>query len=462
MISLPPRASRRRHRVRPPPAACGFGLLAAALAGASGTAGASGFYLTEQSVSSVGRATAGQAAVAGDASTVVSNPAGMTELGGAQVLAGVNVLLPKTSFRNRGSSATTPGTGGGALAYAGSSGGNPFGPEAVPNAYAALPLPLPGSDALWLGIGIASPFGLSLDYGSDWFGRYDSIESSLSTVDVALAVAYRIFHGVSIGGGLNVQSIDIRLTSAVPDTLAFAGPAPATDGRSVLKGDDVSLGFNAGVLFRPTPGTRIGIHYRSAITHTLKGRVSTSGLGGDLAGANGSADATADIRLPDIVSAGISQAVGSRLTLLGEVQWFNWSRFGEVRVRLKGDDGDGELILPQDYSDAWAFAVGGEYRASEHLDLRAGFRYETTPTSDRFRSTGVPEGNNYSAGIGLSYELIDGIAVDLAAFHTRAEPGNVSLSRTFFAGTPAEGTVAVKGRARTQATAAGLAIRYRF
>lgn len=442
--------------------ACGLGFLAAALAGAGGTAGASGFYLTEQSVSSVGRATAGQAAVAGDASTVASNPAGMTELGRAQVLAGVNVLLPKTSFRNRGSSAATPGTGGGSLAYPGSTGGNPFGPEALPNAYAALPLPLPGSDALWLGIGIASPFGLSLDYGSDWFGRYDSIESSLSTVDVALALAYRVFDGVSIGGGLNVQSIDIRLTSAVPDTLAFGGPTPATDGRSVLEGDDLSLGFNAGVLFKPARGTRIGIHYRSAITHTLKGRVSTSGLGGGLAGANGSADATADIRLPDIVSAGIAQAVGSRLTLLGEVQWFNWSRFGEVRVRLQGEDGDGELVLPQDYADAWAFALGGEYRASERLDLRAGFRYETTPTSDRFRSTGVPEGNNYSVGIGLSYEVIDGMAVDLAAFHTRAEPGNVSLSRTFFAGTPAEGTVAVKGRARTQATAAGLAIRYRF
>ena len=428
---------------------------------AAAEAQAPGFYLTEQSVAGVGRATAGQAAIAADASTVVGNPAGMTELGAAQVMAGVNVLLPKTSFRNRGSGAATPGTGGAPLAYGGSSGGNPFGAEALPNAYAAMPLPLPGSD-LWLGIGVASPFGLSLDYGSDWFGRYDSIESSLSTVDVAIVAAYRVFEWLSVGGGLNVQSIDVRLTSAVPDTLAIGGPSVASDGRNVLKGDDVSLGFNAGILVEPIPGTRIGIHYRSAITHTLKGRASTSGLGGDLAAANASADAKADIRLPDIVSAGVAQAAGERLTLLGEVQWFNWSRFGEVRVRPQGGGGVGELVLPQDYSDAWAIAVGGEYRVSGDLGLRAGVRYETTPTSDRFRSTGVPEGNNYSAGIGLSYRLLEGVAIDLAAFHTRAEPGNVSLSRTFFAGTPAAGTVATKGRARMHATAGGLAVTYRF
>lgn len=453
------RPAKSRARDRHPQCACSYGLIiVATLALAGRTACASGFYLTQQTVSSVGRATAGQAAIASDAGTVVSNPAGMTELDGAQIVAGANVLLPKTSFRNRGSSAATPGTGGGELRYPGTSGGNPFGIEALPSAYAALPLP--GSD-VWLGIGVTSPFGLGQDYGSDWFGRYDSIESSLYTVDVSLAVAYRVFDDLSVGAGLNVQSIDVRLMNAVPDTLAVGGPTVASDGRSVLRGDDVSLGFNAGVLFKPLPGTRIGIHYRSAITHTLKGRASISGLGDDLAAAEGSVNAKAEIHLPDIVSLGVAQAVGSRLTLLGEVQWFNWSRFGEVRVRPEGADAD-EIVLPQDYTDSWAFAIGGEYRWSDDLDLRAGVRYERTPTSDRYRSTTVPEGNNVSAGLGLSYELLEAVTIDLAAFHTRAEAGNVSLSRTFFAGTPAEGTVTVKGRARTHATTAGLGIRYRF
>lgn len=30
---------------------------------------------------------------------------------------------------------------------------------------------------LWLGLAITTPFGLKLDYASDWFGRYDSIDN---------------------------------------------------------------------------------------------------------------------------------------------------------------------------------------------------------------------------------------------------------------------------------------------
>ncbi|MBL8659029.1 MAG: outer membrane protein transport protein [Rhodospirillales bacterium] len=423
-------------------------------------AAASGFYVTQQSARSVGRAAAGQAAGADDAATVSANPAGMTELDGAQVMAGASVLSAKTSFRDRGSTATTPGTGGVALAYAGGNGGNPFRPEVVPNVYAAVPL---SGTPLWLGIGVTSPSGLSLDYGADWFGRYDSIDSSLTTIDVSPAIALRVNNIVSLGAGLDVQSVDIRLTSAVPNTLAPGGPSAATDGRSRLRGDDLSVGFNAGILIRPWPTTRIGVHYRSGIDHTLKGRARLSGLAGPLAAANMSADAKAKLRLPDIVTAGVAQEVGAHLTLLADFQWFNWSRLNEVRVRTA--DGADDIVIPEDYHDSYALSVGGEYRWNRHLSLRAGFRFETTPTSDRYRSAGVPEGNNYSLGLGCSYRPFADVAdavIDLAIFHTRAERADIDISRTFFAGTPAAGRVDIRGQAETHATTLSLGLRYRF
>jgi long-chain fatty acid transport protein len=433
-----------------------FGVLIVACIYASG-AMASGFYLSQQSARSIGRGFAGEVASADDAATVAANPAGMTELGSAQMMAGVSILIPETSFRNRGSSATTPGTSSAATPYGGGNGGNPFAPAAVGNAYAALPV---ANGSVWLGIGVTSPFGLSLDYGSDWFGRYDSIESSLTTIDVAPAVAYRLSKGLSVGIGLNVQSMDVRLTSAVPDTLAPGGPSAATDGRSVLNGDDLSLGFNVGVLFKAWPTARIGIHYRSGIDHTLKGRARISGLGGPLATANSAANAKATLHLPDILSAGLAQRLGDDLMLLAEFQWFNWSRFNEVRVRL--DDGSDTVVLPQDYSDSYAVSVGGEFRWADDFTLRGGFRFETTPTSDQFRTTGVPEATNYSLGLGCSYWPEPDLAVDIAVFHTRAEGANVALSRTFFAGTSAEGSVDVKGRAKTQSTTFAFGLRYRF
>lgn len=422
-----------------------------------GPAAASGFYLSQQSARSVGRAFAGQAAGADDAATVVANPAGMTNLGSAQAMAGTAVIFPETKFRNKGSTAATPGTLGASVAYGGDNGGNPFDPAIVPDLYAAVPL---FDTSLWFGVGLTSPFGLSLDYGSGWFGRYDSVESSLTTLELAPAIAYRLSDGISIGAGLNVQTVDVRLTNAIPDTLAPGAPSVATDGRNRLQGDDVSVGFNVGLLVSPWPSTRIGAHYRSAINHDLDGDVRVSGLGGALAAANGRFDADAKLRLPDIVCVGVAQGIGERATVFADVQWFNWSRFNEVRVKLANASQD--AVLPQDYSDSYAVSVGGEYAWRDDLTVRGGFRFETTPTSDRYRSTGVPEGRNYSVGAGVSYRPLRDLDIDVSLFHTRWERANVSLTREFFAGTPAAASVDVKGRAETSSTTAALGVRYRF
>ena len=38
------------------------------------------------------------------------------------------------------------------------------------------------------------------------------------------------------------------------------------------------------------------------------------------------------LKLPDIVSLGIRQAVGPQWTLLGTVEWSNWSRIGTTTI----------------------------------------------------------------------------------------------------------------------------------
>ena len=68
--------------------------LIAALAVASAPAQAAFFQIAEQSASGMGNAFAGGAAVAEDASTVWYNPAGMTRLARAQVVAGGSYIHP--------------------------------------------------------------------------------------------------------------------------------------------------------------------------------------------------------------------------------------------------------------------------------------------------------------------------------------------------------------------------------
>ena len=143
-------------------------LLAAAF---SGAASAAAFQLWEQNASGIATSYAGSAAVADNASTIFFNPAGMTQMPGIQLSAGVTGVGPSFKFSNDGSSGLL-GTGG--------DGGNAGSWSAVPNAYLSWQV----APDWFIGLGISSPFGLKTEYDSNnWIGAYQAIKSEITTVN---------------------------------------------------------------------------------------------------------------------------------------------------------------------------------------------------------------------------------------------------------------------------------------
>ncbi len=405
----------------------------------------------------LGRAFAGGAAIAAEASTVFTNPAGMTRLTGSEAAYGFTLFLTDIGFEDRGTTASTPAPPAGPTRLGGGDGGTPFEPAVVPTAFIAAPI-LDGD--LWIGLGLTSPFGLALRYKSDWFGRYDTIKSRLVVADIAPSVAWRVADWLSVGGGIDVQYANATLSNAIPDTLQPGGPTVATDGLSELEGDDWSVGYNVGVLLEPLPGTRLGVHYRAPISHDLKGKSRISGLTGALAAANGSFAGTAGLDLPGFLTVGIAHELTPHLTLLGEAQWFDWSRFEDIRIRF--DDGMPDVVIAQDYADSYAVSIGFEYAFAEAWTARAGVRYDATPTVDRFRSASVPDADSFAVGFGLSYRLLDALVVDVAYYHARWQAIEIDLDRGFFAGTAAAGVVNTRAEAESRSHILGLNLRYRF
>ena len=160
----------------------------------------------------MGRAFAGKSAMSEDASTIFFNPAGMTRLQGPEATAGVHLLLPRADMENRGSTSTDRRHRPVTQPIGGGDGGNPYDPTPVPNAYFAYPLM---NRDLWVGLGVSAPFGLANKYNADWFGRYNSIETELLTLNIAPSVAYKVLDWVSIGGGIDIQYADAKLTNAI-------------------------------------------------------------------------------------------------------------------------------------------------------------------------------------------------------------------------------------------------------
>lgn len=422
-------------------------------------AGASGFYIQEQSVSGLGTAFAGAVADTQDASTIFYNPAGMTALDRAQFVAGTNIISPNFEFKNNGSSvSTTVGTGGGTVALSGGTGGDPFPTALVPNIYLAAPLS--ANKRLWAGIGISAPFGLANEYNDDFVGRYDSTENVLKIIDVAPSLAYAVTPWLSLGFGLDVQYADAKLETAVPSPITAGGPVPGTDGMTDLSGKDTTMGFNTGAIIAAGDNTRIGLHYRQGVSHTLQGRLITR-VPSDVPGVGGTVsrvDGGAELDLPNMVSTGISHKMNDKLTLLGSVNWTEWSNFDDIPVQLaNGTFSQSE----QNYKNTWSFAAGARYQATPDLELKAGLQFDATPSVDGFRSTRVPDGDRTWVSGGAAYKLSNSWVLDLAATYVDVSEEDINLTHTVAIGANST-TSTLQGSTEGSVGIFSAALRYNF
>lgn len=419
----------------------------------SGEAGAGGFFLPQQSVQGVGRAFIGGVAIAEDASTIFTNPAGMTNLPEAEVAIGISGLYLNLDVKDRGSTGTAPLIPV-TVPLTQQDGLDVISPAVVPNFYAAHPFL---DRRLWLGLGVSSPFGISVDYPNEWFGRYDSVGARLRTIDIAPSAAWRIDEEFSIGAGIDIQYADADLDIAVPNVIPDAAIFdPSTDGLSELDGDNWAVGFNIGVLFHPSPTTRIGLHYRSFINHDIDGTTKISNLRGPFAALNGTFGATTDLTFPDIVSFGFVHDILPELRIMGEAQWFAWSRFDELRIEL--DNGTSELRT-FGYKNVWAAGVALEYRVDENWSVRSGFRYDETPTTNEFRDTIVPDSDNYWLAFGASYRNPIGFAVDLSYAHTFFDDAKIDVTRSSLGGAAVS---RVRARSENSGNTFSINARWRF
>lgn len=344
----------------------------------AGGASAAAFQLWEQNASGLGNAYAGSAAVADNASTIFFNPAGMTQLPGLHLSAGVAGVGPSYKFQNSGST----GTGG--------NGGDAGGWAAVPNAYFSAQL----APNWFVGFGISAPFGLATEYDdSNWIGRYQSLKSEVKTVNYNPSLGYRVNDKVSLGLGINYQTIDAELTSALPDARGY----------SRLKGDDAAWGWNAGALFTLSPAMRVGVSYRSTMDYTLEGNAST---------ALSSTPIRADVKLPDTFILSVWQQVSDRWEAMGDLSYTRWNSLKSLNVYSRNS---GALVSTENfnYDNAWRFAWGAAYKATDALKVKFGIAYDRTPVSDSDRSARVPDndrvwfslGGQWNAGAAGKFDL---------------------------------------------------------
>jgi long-chain fatty acid transport protein len=362
--------------------------VASALLVMSGAASASGFALIEQSASGMGNAFAGGSASAEDASTVFFNPAGMSRLSGNQAVVAVHAITPSAKYT---SSAGVP------------SGGDAGGTSIVPNAYLTMDIK-PGLKA---GLGLNAPFGLQTEYPAGWAGQNQALKSRLDTINLNPSISYQMNEALSIGAGLDYQHISGELSN-------YGGPVLGT---SVVKGTDNAWGYNLGALYNVDAKTRLGVAYRSAVSYTLHGTVTTS-----LPFANGPVSLA--IKLPDTLSFSVVHQMSDTYEVMADVTWTGWSSFKQVNVVNSSGATVSNTI--ENWKDTMRYSVGATHQYNEQWKARAGLAYDQSPVPDANRTARIPDNNRTWLALGGQYKPNQGSAVDFGYAHLFVKDSSIN------------------------------------
>ena len=352
------------------------------------SAWAGGLYLYEVGGAEVGLAAAGYAARAQDATTVFTNPAGMTLLTRPELHVGLQGMYVKLPFDPDGQTTTTGKDGD-------SDGWIPAG-----STFYVQPV----GDNLRLGFGVAGYFGLALDYGDDWVGRYFVKEDKLQGISLLPTVAYRVNEWLSLGAGLTAMYGMMEVKTAVNNSGALV---ERPDGELKLKDEDWGFGGNFGVLIELTKGTRFGVTYLTQTKLDFKDSPRFSGITNPLlqpvADRLSAANLDLGVKVPQAVMASFYHELPPRVALMGNVGWQDWSRFGKVDVSVSSENVNQDVTTDLDYKDTWHVALGAQFRANPKWLLDCGVAYDSSMLDDGDRGPALPAGESWRFGLGALY-----------------------------------------------------------
>lgn len=335
---------------------------------------AGGLYIQEFATPSMGTADAGSQAWADNASTAWHNPGGMTRLESSQVGVGMGVVRGKVQFDADDNTPT---------------GGNDGGDAGSTAPLASLGGVHRINDDWAVGLYAGGITGAQLDYRGGWAGRFQAEDVELTLAGVTPTIAYEVTDWLSIGGGPLVLYGTLDYELAVP-------PPNGTGQVDIEDADDTDVVALVGALVDLSDRTRLGVVYQSEAELDLEGNTSVQPVGAAF-------NATLQLVFPQTAKVSIYHDVNEQFALLGSVRWEDWSAFKDIPVSTE----QGSNAIPRNWRDTYGLSFGLHYKPTDDLLLQAGFGYDTSPVSDRDRSTDMPIDRQIRYAAGLQYSLSD-------------------------------------------------------
>ena len=455
-------------------------VLATAMLFAAGGASAAAFQLSEVSTSGLGRAYAGEAAIADNASVVATNPALMSlfktnqfSVGGVYVDSKINMNGDVNVTSPLAMSQLNPK---GLLASNSASHRSIVPGSLVPNMYFVAPI----NDKFALGGGMNVNFGLKSEYDNKYNGGVFGGTTDLTALNLNLSGSYRVTEGFSAGLGLNAiyaQAKIERRAGIISDAVSRVGtaidkglinipneyaPTVKVLRHSITSKDkiltqlqdkaDWAFAWNAGVMYQFNENHRIGLSYHSKVDIDFTDHTATS-LQAHRIGQEGGLK----LNLPDYLEFSGFHQLTEKFAMHYSYKYSHWSRLKNLYASYHSD-GKEAFHKKMYYRNSSRIALGGTYNVDDKLTLRAGIAYDQAAATEH-ASAAIPDTDRTWYSVGATYKFTPNLSVDLGYAYLKGKKVHFKEEQVI-----RNGAVVVTGNYTSKASANlyGLNLNYSF
>jgi len=331
-----------------------------------------------------------------DASTIVTNPAGLSDLD-RRLDVSVTWFDPTVDYTATGVASGTKqeSTRGGSL---------------IPTVGLVLPL----GNNLSAGIGAFGTAGMGVTYGPDLFGS--PLETSYMQLRVAPALAWKSDQ-FSVGVALNLAWAQMSF-----DAVSAMGMVPHDTTSSF------GYGATIGVKFAPTKTVALGLSYETKTSfQDFEWKIPSHQIvidptpPGTFATVPGGTDSL-KFDQPAVLAGGVAWQASPELALAFDVEWIQWSATnGENQPKWTNDTNlTGAMPFNLDWSDQLVFKVGAQYAVTPDWNVRAGYNYGKQPLNAErgFENIAFPAIAEHHVSLGLGWNASKAVAVNLAGTYS--------------------------------------------
>ncbi|MDO4626072.1 MAG: outer membrane protein transport protein [Pasteurellaceae bacterium] len=455
-------------------------LLSSALLLTTAGVNAAAFQLAEISTSGLGRAYAGEAAIADNASVVATNPAGMSLFQRPEISVGAIYVDPHIDVE--GTTQAWSNTSG--LTSVDASHKNIASNSIVPNLYAIYPI----NEKFSVGGGMNVNYGLSTEYNKGYSAGFLAGNTELKAFNFNLSGAYRITEHLSAGLGFNAVYADAkierfagtlpgpamyaatyraalaRMGSAAASTaagqaaaqsaaVAAANNAAAISSDTLLRkieGNEWGFGWNAGLMYEVNKNNRFGLAYHSRVDIDFDGQYSDAGSAILGALAQGNQPGSLTLPLPAYWEFSGYHKVTDKLALHYSYKYTQWDKFTELRAT--GRSGNELFQKDEKFRNSSRIALGATYDINEKLTMRAGIAFDESAAQDH-HSLSIPDTDRTWYSLGATYRFTPDLSVDLGYAYLHGS--KVSFTET-------QSGLVSRFTSKAHANLYGLNLNYRF